>query len=200
MNCIKCTNNKYNWLKFIAAAVIPLTIFFFIVLLFRINATNSYVYGFITFNQVLSSSINIRAILLNLSGSFKFNLATRIGMLSMAVWNLDCFRSLTLNICLNLSTLQILFLDYAIALYPLVLVIITYVMIELYARGCKVIIRMRPLHRCCARFTRIMDIQSSVIKAFATLLLISYVKIMDSTLAILLPVQVYNVLQEVVGI
>ena len=40
MNCIKCTNNKYNWLKFIVAAFIPLTIFFFIVLLFRINATN----------------------------------------------------------------------------------------------------------------------------------------------------------------
>ena len=62
------------------------------------------------------------------------------------------------------------------------------------------IIWMRPFHRCCARFTRIMAIQSSVVKAFATLLLISYVKIMDSTLAILLPVQVYNVHQEVVGI
>ena len=121
-------------------------------------------------------------------------------MLPMAIWNLDYFQSLKLNICLDLSTLQTLFLDYAIALYSLVLVIITYVLIELYGRGCKVIIWIRPFHRCCARFTRIMDIQSSIIKAFATLLLISYVKIMDSTLAILLPVQVYNVHQEVVGI
>ena len=42
LNCIKCTNSKYNWLKFTAAAFIPLTIFYFIVILFRINATNPY--------------------------------------------------------------------------------------------------------------------------------------------------------------
>ena len=61
LNCIKCSNNNHNWLKFIAVAFIPLTLFYFIVILFRVNATNPYLYGFITFNQVVTAPINVRA-------------------------------------------------------------------------------------------------------------------------------------------
>ena len=57
LNCVRCTNSQLNWLKFIAIAFIPLTIFYFIVILFRINATNPYLYGFITFSQLLASPI-----------------------------------------------------------------------------------------------------------------------------------------------
>ena len=42
LNCIRCENNILNWFKFIAVAFVPLTIFYFIVVLFRINATNPY--------------------------------------------------------------------------------------------------------------------------------------------------------------
>ena len=62
LKCINCTSSKYNWLKFTAAAFIPLTIFYFIVILFRINATNPYLYGFITLNQALASPTNLSLI------------------------------------------------------------------------------------------------------------------------------------------
>ena len=81
-----------------------------------------------------------------------------------------------LNIYLDLTTLQTLALDYAIAIYPLLLVIIIYIVIELHARWYRVLIWLwRPFHRCCVRFmiTRAMDIQSSIIKVFATFLLLS---------------------------
>ena len=198
LNCIKCTNSKYNWLKFTAAAFIPLTIFYFIVILFRINATNPYLYGFITLNQALAAPVNLRAILTVLKG--KYIVALRLIAVPYTIWNLDYFRSLSLNMCLNLSTLQTLALDYAIAVYPLVLVILTYFLIELHARGCRLLLLLwRPFHKCCVRFTRTMDIQSSIVKAFATFLLLSYVKLLNSTLDILLPVNVYNVHEEVVG-
>ena len=45
-----------------------------------------------------------------------------------------------------------------------------------------------------------MDIQSSIVKAFATFLLLSYVKLLNSTVDILLSVKVYNIHQEVVGV
>ena len=65
---------------------------------------------------------------------------TPLSMIPMAVRNFDYFPSVTLNIHLNLSTLQILVLDNAIAIHPLVLVIITYyVLIELQAKGCTVV-------------------------------------------------------------
>ena len=186
-------------MKFTAAVFIPLTIFYFIVILFRINATNPYLHGFITLNQAIASPIILRATLITLQG--KYVLALRLLAIPYTIWNLDFFRSLPLNICLNLSTLQTLALDYAIAVYPLVLVIITYILIQLHGRGCRLLVWLwSPFHRCCIRFTRIMDMQSSIAKAFATFLLLSYVKLLNSTLSILLPVKVYDVHQKVVGV
>ena len=195
LNCVRCTNSRLNWLKFIAIAFIPLTIFYFIVILFRINATNPYLYGFITFSQLLASPIFLRASFLTLNGKYKF--AARIIAVPYGIWNLDFFRSLPLNICLDLTTLQTLALDYAIAVYPLVLLVITYILIELHARGCRLVHWLwRPFHRCCVRFTRIMDIQSSIIKAFATFLLLSYVKLLNATIDVLSPTEVYNIEQN----
>ena len=192
LNCIRCDNNILNWFKFIAVAFIPLTIFYFIVVLLRINATNPYLYGFITLNQLFASPIFLRACFLTVREEYK--LAARLIALPYSVWNLDFFRSLPLNICLNLTTLQTLALDYAIAVYPLLLVVITYILIELHARGCRLVLCLwRPFHRCCVRFTRIMDIRSSIIKAFVTFLLLSYVKLLNSSIDMLLPTNVYNV-------
>ena len=203
LNCIKCSNNNYNWLKFIAVAFIPLTLFYFIVILFnRINATNPYLYGFITFNQVIAAPINQRSFF-NLEGtsSSQYKYIPRILVLPMNIWNLDFLRSLELNICLNISTLQTLTLDYAIAIYPLVLIVSTYVLVQLHARGCRLIVWIwNPFNKCCARFSRIMDIQTSLIKAFSTFLLLSYVKLMDSTVNILVPTIIYNLHEEIVGI
>ena len=198
LNCIKC-NSKYNWLKYVAVAYIPLTIFYLIVVLFRIDATDPYLYGFIILNQGLVPPISLRAIFITLTGKFAF--AIRLVVIPYTIWNLDFFRSLSLNICLNLTTLQTLALDYAIAVYPLVLVVITYTVIELHARGCRVLVWLwRPFHRCCVRFTRIMDIKSSVVKAFATFLLLSYIKFINTTVDIFLPTKVYNKHGEYVGL
>ena len=99
LNCMKCikSNLKYNWLKFTAAAFIPLTIFYFIVILFRINATNPYLYGFIILNQAIASPVHLRVFFLSLTGKSKF--VARLLTLPYTIWNLDFFRSLSLNIC-----------------------------------------------------------------------------------------------------
>jgi hypothetical protein len=192
LKCVACRESKYNWLKFTAAAFIPLTFFYFVVVLFRIDATSPYLYGFIALNQALASPTSLRQLFLTLKGHYIFT--ARLVAIPYTIWNLDFFRSLPLNICLDLTTLQTLALDYAIAIYPLLLVIITYVVIELHARGCRVLVWLwRPFHRCCVRFTRAMDIQSSIIKAFATFLLLSYVKLLNATLDILLPVKLYHI-------
>ena len=137
LKCIACTDSHYNWMKFVAAAFIPLTLFYFVVLLFRIDATSPYLYGFITLNQALASPPSLRGMLLILKRHTL--LAGRLIAVPYTIWNLDFFRSFPLNICLNLTTLQTLALDYAIAIYPLLLVITTYIVIELHDRGCRVL-------------------------------------------------------------
>ena len=191
LKCIACVHNRYSWLKFVAVAFIPLTFFYFVVILFRIDTTSPYLYGFITLNQALASPIYLRGVFLTLKGSIL--LVARLLAIPYTIWNLDFFRSLPLNICLDLTTLQTLALDYAVAIYPLLLVLITYIVIELHARGCRVLVWLwKPFHRCCVCFSRAMDIQSSIIKAFATFLLLSYVKLLNATLDILLPFKLYH--------
>ena len=192
LKCVPCMHSHYNWIKFMIIAFIPLTLFYFVVLLFRIDATSPYLYGFITLNQALASPISLRAFFLTLKGDYL--LVARLIAIPYTIWNLDFFRSLPLNICLDLTTLQTLALDYAIAMYPLLLVLVTYTVIELHARGCRMLVWLwRPFHRSCIRISRVMDIQSSIIKAFATFLLLSYVKLLNATLDILLPFKLYHI-------
>ena len=53
------------------------------------------------------------------------------------IWNLDFFRALISPICLPLTTLQVIALDYLVAVYPLLLLIFFYCLVTAYARGFK---------------------------------------------------------------
>ena len=90
------------------------------------------------------------------------------------------FPSYHSSICVDsrLNNLHALWLDFISAYYPLLLIFITYVAIELHARNFKpIVILWRPFHKCCVRIRRGLDPQSSIINAFATFLVLSIGKI-----------------------
>ena len=45
MECVICKDYKYNWLKYLAAAYLPLTLFYIVVAMFSINFTSPMVIG-----------------------------------------------------------------------------------------------------------------------------------------------------------
>ena len=51
------------------------------------------------------------------------------------IWNLDFFRVVLPEVCLNFPTLHILALDYLIAIYPMLLMGVAYIIVELLGRG-----------------------------------------------------------------
>ena len=51
VNCVQCPNGWSNLWKFAMVAFLPLTVFYFIILLFRVNATSSQLHGFIYYCQ-----------------------------------------------------------------------------------------------------------------------------------------------------
>ena len=67
MNCVECPNGKSNWWKFALAAFLPLTFFYFIVVLFKINITSSHLQGFVFFCQGSVMPALARAMLMNTS-------------------------------------------------------------------------------------------------------------------------------------
>jgi len=113
----------------------------------------------------------------------------------VSIWNLDFFRTVYSPFCLhpNATTLQVMSLDYIIAAYPLVLIILTYTLVTLHYHNCILVVWLwKPFLRCCIHFRRQWDIRNSLVDAFATFLLLSYVKFLSVSFDILAPSFVWN--------
>ena len=66
----------------------------------------------------------------------------KVFMSFYSYWNFEILRIVLPNVCLNVSTLQALAMDYLVALYPYVLILFSYFTIELYDRKCPCVVAM----------------------------------------------------------
>lgn len=197
IRCFTCDYSHYNWIWYVAVAYGPLTVFFIVMVSCRISVISGKLNAFVNFSQGLTSSANLRVILAALESNGKYVASqwlVKILASLLSVWNLDFFRTLVYPICLNVTTLQALALDYGIAVYPLILIGMTYVLIELHEHNFRVVVfAWKPFHKCFARMRNSWDMKTSIIDAFATFLFLSYIKILSVSSAILLYTQLYNV-------
>ena len=194
LSCVKCPDSHKNWWKFILAGFVPLTLFYFFVLFFNINVTSSRLHGVVWFSQALSMPAFVRLLMNALShGSPRILIATRTFLVFYSFWNLDLLRSVIPDICLNVTTLQALALDYLVALYPFVLILLSYFLIELYDRQYAVIVTIwKPFRKLLSNFRQSWDIRTSIIDSIATFFLLSYVKVLSVTADLLIPTEVYK--------
>ena len=115
LSCVKCPDSHKNWWKFIFGGFVPLTFFYIFVVIFNINVTSSRLHGVVWFSQVVSTPAFVRLIKSELShGSPRLLIATDTVLVFYSFWNLDLLRSVIPDICLNVTTLQALALDYLI--------------------------------------------------------------------------------------
>ena len=94
---------------------------------------------------------------------------------------------------MNVSTLEALALDYAIAIYPIFLIALSYVLIALHDRniGCLIYI-WRPFNKVFSVFKRNWDIRMSVIDSFTTFFLLSYVKVLSVSSDLLMYIHIHS--------
>ncbi|XP_064396106.1 uncharacterized protein LOC135343084 [Halichondria panicea] len=202
MRCVKCPEGNRNIWKYVLMAFGPLTIFYVFVLLLKINATSSYIHGFLFYSQLITAPAFARVVT-TYSHSLTADIRVCVVLILdiYAIWNLDFFRGLYPDICLDVSTLTILALDYAVAIYPLLLTVISYILIELYARNFRlVVILWRPFHYFFSRFRTNWESRTTIIDAFATFFLLSFVKMSTTSVDLLTPVKVANLLNEKVNV
>ena len=204
--CSDCSNYKHNWIKYIAIAYIPLTIFFLAVILFRFNAMSPSMNSFILVSQILicPSVSSLMSVYVHFLDPNDFvTIGYKVLSVIYGMWNLDFFRAIYRPFCLHpgISVLQTMCLDYVIAVYPLMLVLLVYFLIKLYER-CEVVqFLWRPAARLLLPVSQQWkNISNSLIQAFGTFILLSYVKIINVSFDILMPVQLYNVSGQVVGL
>ena len=197
MTCIPCPHACWNWFRYIMAAYLPLTLFYLLILFFKINTTTSHLFAVVYCCQTMTMPVNMRSIFNEVehdTNSHSFMVIVTKLMYSLyGIWNLDFFRPFYLDLCLGIGILPTLALDYVIAVYPLLLILISYLLIVLHRNNFRVVtILWRPFHALFSLFRRNWDIRTSVIDAFATFFFLSNVKFFSVSFDLLIPTAVYQ--------
>ena len=195
LSCVECPNGHENWWKFILAGFLPLTVFYLFILVFNVNVTSSRLHGVVWYSQFISMPAFLRIAQLVISNDYmyykKYLKAIKVSFSLYSLWNLDLFRSVLPDICLNITTLQALTIEYLIALYPFVLILLSYILIVLHDRRVQLVVAVwKPFKRVVTFFRKSWDIRTSVLDSFATFFLLSYIKILNVTADVLIPTQI----------
>ncbi len=135
MKCVECSNGSKNIWIYLLEAFLPLTLFYFTLLLLQINVVSSTIFGFVFYSQIFSTPILIRVLVINKYHINVIACVIRVLGTLYGIWNLDFFRSFNSRTCLGTDTLTTLSLDFVIAIYPLFLITITYFLIILYDKN-----------------------------------------------------------------
>ena len=196
LRCVECKDYQYNWLKYLAVAFLPLTVFFCVVTVFSISFTSPLLSGVVLVYQVGGSSIQMR-IVVSCSDSGLLALSrSEVALLSSftGIWNLDFFRLVYEPFCLhpNMTTLHVQALEYAIAIYPLLLIVLTYVMVSLHDNNFKPVVWLwKPFRWLLKHFKQQWDVRTSLIDVFASFIFLSTSRLLTASFNVLVPTYVY---------
>ena len=198
LHCLACLESFSGWLLYIFLAVFPTTIFFLIVIIFKIRVTSAPMNAFIFSCQVLSILANAQLFIVSpFVQVMGIVLSTIYGF-----WNLDFFRFVIPSFCVSeqLTPVQVLALEYVVAFYPLLLIATTYIGVELYARDCRLIVWLwRPFRRCLAFVLKRREFNFSLVHTFSSFLLLSFSKILFVSFQLLSTTNLYDPKGQVVG-
>ena len=194
LECVPCleTEFKFNLFKYVAVAFLPLTIFYLGAVMFKLSVTSGNMVAYVLVCQLASVPAIQKHILLTFE---KHAIGTELLVAAYSMWNLDFFRSLYRPFCIHpkMSSLHVLALDYLVGVYPLFLIFLTYIAVTLHDRYPLVVKIWRPVYRVFMCIRQEWDIRGSLVQAFATFLVLSYVKIFYVSFDLLTPVYLKTV-------
>ena len=183
LSCVNCIDGHNNWLKFFVTGFVPLTFFYFFVVV--ISTSMLPLLGFMALLYLVKCfpylAPLVLIILLSIEGRLQVLKAVKIIELFYSLWNLDPLRSILPDICLHVSTLEAFALEACVAVYPLILICLSYFLIKLYDHNVRLLVFIwRPFRFIFRLFRENWDIRTSVIDSFSTFFLVYYyVKILS---------------------
>ena len=193
--CITCNTSHHllpNWMWYSLVAYTPLTFFIVFIFVFRVSVVSPELYGVISILQTVASPLNIRTLAVGASYDYAVNRIFQVSVTLLSIWNLDFFRTLVPGICLEITSLQVLALDYLIAIYPMAVTVIAFILFGLHNCGFKpIMVLFKPFHRIFARFRQEWNLRTSLIDAFITFFLLSTTKLFCVSVNFLVSVALY---------
>ena len=190
-HCYECRDNYRGVMLYLAIVLLPLTLLYLLILIFQIKMTSAPIPCFIMYSQliVIGFSYNqgklydeLSTVIFTKTGNTRA--VTKVILVLYGIFNLDFISYAVPPFCVSkdLRLYHRAILGYITAFYPMMLILITWICIELHDRNFRVIVYLwRPFHKCFVRLRRGWDTKNDLIDVFATFLLLSFVKIMYQT-------------------
>ena len=183
--CIGCSDAdvRKGIVLFLVTAFIPTTLYFVVLMMLSTSITSGPMNAALTIIQINMAMIN-RAppgIVLSSASNYPMHYVAILALSFFGVFNLDFLRYVIPPFCISksLTSLQAQLLEYAIAVYPFLLVTTIYILVELHDRGnCIIVTLWKPFriisHLNCFEH---LNIKYSLITTFATLLQLAFSRI-----------------------
>ena len=192
--CANCTDSPHGVLLYLFLEFVPITVFYLIVLVFQISVTSAPMPCFIMYAQWVTVGFyisiyndnSLRQMMFTEKGDFRLDM--KILHVLYGVFNLDFFNFVLPPICVSkhLKTIHLAVLGYISVFYPIVLICLTWVCVELHGYNFRPIVWLwRPLHRTFYRLRRGWNPKSDLVDVFITFFLFSYSKCMYQTLLLM---------------
>lgn len=207
LRCVNCSgvHRVGKWFNLCACVVVPITLLYIFALVFRSSILNPKLNGFILFSQCISSPPLVRQVVLLLGSEPDSSYYTRkiaYTIISMYSWcNLDFFSLFLSPICdPDFDTFYVFVFNYVSIIYPLFLVFLTYLYVELRDRGRMCLSSMHlSCHHGFVSFRKKCNIRHSLIEVFASVILLSYVRFLGISLDLLTAVKLFDIKNKEVG-
>ena len=183
--CSNCTDAWYGIPLYLVTELVPVTAFYLLLLVFQIHLTSAPMTSFILYCQSVMFVIAIdrpppleRVIpQLQRDKSFLLNL----NLFLYGPWNLDILRYILPPFCVasGLNLKHKALLGYVSILYPLFLIFLTWVCIELHGRNFRPIVYLfAPFRKCLGRLKQDWGEKRDVVDLFSAFFLLSYSRLM----------------------
>ena len=181
--CVKCNRNTYtSWTLYLFVVLFPITVFYVIVIIFNVHATAPPLTAFVLYCQVFSIIDRTKMPTpTRFTSKYYSSTMLQVARTLSGIWNLDFGRHIVPPFCVSetLNTYHALLLDYITGFYPMLLILVTYILIKLHSHNFKLIVALwSPFNRCFSKVRRSWNPQASIMNAFATFLILSFAKIL----------------------
>ena len=161
---------------------VPITALYLIALTFQISITSPPIPCFIMYAQLVVIAFDSIRFLTRMD----LTLDLKIVFTPYGLFHLDfCRYDLLPPFCASskLKPIHIFYLGYISAFYPVLLICLTWVCVELHGRNFRPLVWLwRPFHRYFVRLRRGWDTRSDIIDVFTTFFFLSYDKVLFQAL------------------
>ena len=199
--CANCSSlwSRYAISLYLFLQFVPTTLIFLCFFVFQFNITSEPLLGYVLFCQITIAEISNRYSFIYDYLQHHVSLSLRVLLdLSMIVsqfWSLQFLKAIIPPLCISekLTGIHVNMLNFVPAIYPLVLVIISCIFMELHARNYRIVgILWKPFKIILSKANITALTSDAVFRAFASFIFLSNISVLLTTYQVVNFVNVWN--------